>query len=86
MKPTSVLAYGFPVCFKNFGNPIKGDSFPCGYKKQNFNTIMIGHTLEMPLHLFCCLYLPHTNIIPHHIKNILTFSSLLGCCKCGGMC
>mgnify|MGYP001578586882 len=72
MKTPRMLAYGFFIRPKRFNNTIKS-YFPARrYNKQYLDAIMVRHSLEMPLHLFSCFYLPHTYII----NNTPTYSSL----------
>ena len=78
-KTPRVFAQSFLICPDRLNNSLKGYHIVLRDQKQYLNTIMICHSLEMPLHLFCRLHFYHVFIL----HNIPTFSSLLVCYKNG---
>ena len=77
IEPPGMLPYRFLVCAERLHDFLERDFLALGDKKQYLNTVMIRHSLKMPLHLFGRLEFSHIPII-HHIGTniILTFLSL----------
>ena len=63
VEPSCMFTDCFLVRFEPLHDIFKGCFIVCGDVKQDLNAIMIRHSLQMTLHLFCGLYLGHESII-----------------------
>src|SRR3989344_3964221 len=72
IETSRMFSYCSIICTQGFYYTLEGYACVCGYSQQDFNSIMVCHSLEMPLHLFRRFWFCHIYII----HNILTNSSL----------
>jgi len=64
-----MLADGSIIRANRFDNTVQRDRLMLCDEKQNFDAIVIRHSLQMPLHLLRGFLLLHLFIIPHILTN-----------------
>src|SRR3989344_3525224 len=75
IETSRMLAYRLLVGVKPFNDSLERDAFVHRHMKQYLYAVMVRHTLEVPLHLLCCLQFSHSLIIHH--TNILQYVGML---------
>lgn len=62
-EPTGVFSERLLVCLECSNYLLQRDTLSLLNKKQNLDTIVIRHSLQVSLHLLCRLYFRHRDIV-----------------------